>query len=150
MHCSSEVTEGQTRAACYGTAILKSGDELPASAIVHKIRVFAADGFRRADFAGPIEAAEAAGIGKLGTPSMRLTHRAWPDATGGANRVQEKLMRHADIRTTMNIYGDAATEDIRRANGKVVQMVLRTGKSSERIVKTYRTHAKLAKTWRRY
>jgi hypothetical protein len=26
-----------------------------------------------------------------------------------------------------NIYGDAATEDMRRANSKVVQMVLRTG-----------------------
>jgi hypothetical protein len=36
-------------------------------------------------------------------------------------------MRHADIRTTMVIYGHAPTEDVRRANSKVVQMVLRTG-----------------------
>jgi integrase len=33
--------------------------------------------------------------------------------------VQQKLMRHADIRTTMNIYGDAATADTREAHGKV-------------------------------
>jgi hypothetical protein len=26
------------------------------------------------------------------------------------DNLQQKLMRHADIRTTMNIYGDAATE----------------------------------------
>jgi hypothetical protein len=35
-------------------------------------------------------------------------------------------MRHPYIRTTMNIYGDAATEDMRRANSKAVQLVLRT------------------------
>jgi len=73
------------------------------------------------------KAAEAAGIGKLGTHTMRHTYRAWLDATGEPIGVQQKLMRHADIRTTMNIYGDAATEDMRRANRKVVQMVLRTG-----------------------
>jgi integrase len=73
------------------------------------------------------KAAEAAGIGKLGTHTMRHTYRAWLDATGEPIGVQQKLMRHADIRTTMNIYGDAATEDMRRANSKVVQMVLRTG-----------------------
>jgi hypothetical protein len=54
MHCSSEVIEGKTHAAGYGTAILKRGDELPARAIVHKVEVLVADGFRRADFAGGI------------------------------------------------------------------------------------------------
>src|SRR5215469_1441731 len=73
------------------------------------------------------KAAEAAGIGKLATHTMRHTYRAWLDAVGTPIAVQQKLMRHADIRTTMNIYGDAATEDMRRANSKVVQMVLRTG-----------------------
>jgi integrase len=38
--------------------------------------------------------------------------------------VQQKLMRHADIRTTMNIYGDAATEEMRQAHEKVVRLVL--------------------------
>ena len=73
------------------------------------------------------KAAKDAGIGKLGTHTMRHPYRAWLDSTGEPIGVQQKLMRHADIRTTMNIYGDAATEDMRRANSKVVQMVLRTG-----------------------
>jgi len=29
--------------------------------------------------------------------------------------VQQKLMRHADIRTTMNIYGDVATDEMEQA-----------------------------------
>jgi hypothetical protein len=33
-------------------------------------------------------------------------------------------MRHADIRTTMNIYGDVVTPDIREAHGKVVGLAL--------------------------
>jgi integrase len=37
--------------------------------------------------------------------------------------LQQKLMRHADIGTTMN-YGDPAAEDMRAANEKVVQLVM--------------------------
>lgn len=55
MNCSSEVIEGKTHAAGYGTTILKRGDELPASAIVHKVKVLIADDFRRADFSGGID-----------------------------------------------------------------------------------------------
>jgi hypothetical protein len=29
-------------------------------------------------------------------------------------------MRHADIRTTMNVYGDAVTQDMAVAHGKVL------------------------------
>ncbi|HYK49045.1 MAG TPA: hypothetical protein VEU94_04915 [Terriglobales bacterium] len=32
--------------------------------------------------------------------------------------------RHADIRTTTNIYGDAASADMRVAHGKIVQLAL--------------------------
>jgi hypothetical protein len=35
-------------------------------------------------------------------------------------------MRHSDIRTTMNIYGDAASEDMREAHGKIVRLALQT------------------------
>jgi len=38
--------------------------------------------------------------------------------------VQQRLMRHADIRTTMNIYGDAMTPDMREAHGKIVGLAL--------------------------
>jgi hypothetical protein len=33
-------------------------------------------------------------------------------------------MRHADIRTTMNIYGDAASSDMREAHNKVVRLAI--------------------------
>jgi integrase len=37
--------------------------------------------------------------------------------------VQQKLMRHAQISTTMNIYGDALLESKREANSKMVGML---------------------------
>jgi hypothetical protein len=43
----------------------------------------------------------------------------------GGMGVQQKLMRHAQIATTMNVYGDAMMESKRAANSKVVQMALR-------------------------
>lgn len=38
--------------------------------------------------------------------------------------VQQKLMRHADIRTTMNVYGDIVTDEMEQAHAKVVRMAL--------------------------
>ena len=38
--------------------------------------------------------------------------------------MQQKLMRHADIRTIMNIYGDAVTPDMREAQSKLVGLAL--------------------------
>jgi integrase len=34
--------------------------------------------------------------------------------------VQQKMMRHSDIRTTMNIYSDVVTDEMEQAHGKVV------------------------------
>jgi integrase len=45
-------------------------------------------------------------------------------------RVQQELMRHASIQTTMNVYGQAMSSSKGKANSKVVEMVLmpeRTG-----------------------
>jgi len=39
-------------------------------------------------------------------------------------KVQQELMRHADIRTTMNVYGKAMDESKRAAHSKVVRLVL--------------------------
>ena len=39
-------------------------------------------------------------------------------------KVQQELIRHADIRTTMNVYGKAMDASKREAHGKVVRMVL--------------------------
>lgn len=69
-------------------------------------------------------AAEIAGIGKLGTHSFRHTYRSWLDAVGTPIAVQQKLMRHSDIRTTMNIYGDVVTDQESQAHSKVVGLAL--------------------------
>ena len=70
------------------------------------------------------KAATAAGIGGLGTHSLRHTFRTWLDSVGTPVGVQQRLMRHADVRTTMNTYGDAATSDMREAHSKVVGMAI--------------------------
>jgi integrase len=39
-------------------------------------------------------------------------------------KVQQELMRHANIQTTMNVYGAAMLESERTANSKIVRMIL--------------------------
>ena len=70
-------------------------------------------------------AAKAANIGHLGTHAFRHTYRSWLDAVGTSIAVQQKLMRHSDIRTTMNIYGDVVTDEMALANCKVAELVLK-------------------------
>ena len=70
------------------------------------------------------EAATKAGIGKLATHTMRHSYRSWLDAAGTPIAVQQKLMRHSDIRTTMNVYGDVVTDEMSQAHSKVVRMAL--------------------------
>ena len=65
-----------------------------------------------------------AGIGGLGTHSLRHTYRSWVDSVGTPIAVQQKLMRHADIRTTMNTYGDIVTDEMAVASGKVARLAL--------------------------
>jgi len=64
----------------------------------------------------------------LGWHTFRHTYRAWLDDTGAPMSVQQQLMRHASIQTTMNVYGQAMPETKRQANSKIVQMVLREPK----------------------
>lgn len=66
-----------------------------------------------------------AGVGNIGWHTFRHTYRTWLDETGAPLKVQQELMRHADIRTTMNIYGSALNDSLRKANSKVVDMVLK-------------------------
>lgn len=70
------------------------------------------------------KAAAKAGIGKLGTHSLRHSYRSWLDAVGTAIAVQQKLRRHSDIRTTLNIYGDVVTDEMAEAHSKVVGLAL--------------------------
>jgi integrase len=72
-----------------------------------------------------VRAAEAAKIGHLGTHAFRHTYRSWLDAVGTPIAVQQKMMRHSDIRTTMNIYGDVVTDEMTTAGAKVAQIAFR-------------------------
>ena len=64
-------------------------------------------------------------LGDIGWHTFRHTYRSWLDLVGTSIGVQQKLMRHAQIATTMNVYGNAMMESKREANSKVVQMALR-------------------------
>ena len=66
----------------------------------------------------------------IGWHTFRHTYRSWLDETGAPMKVQQELMRHASIQTTMNVYGQAMTSSKREANGKVVEMVLKPVKAS--------------------
>lgn len=60
----------------------------------------------------------------LGWHTFRHTYRAHLDETGAPIGVQQKLMRHSNVATTMNIYGNATSKSKQEANSKVVQMVI--------------------------
>ena len=60
----------------------------------------------------------------LPTHTLRHSYRSWLDAVGTPIAVQQKLMRHSDIRTTMNLYGDVVTDEMAQAHSKVVGLAL--------------------------
>lgn len=70
------------------------------------------------------KAASAAGIGKFGTHTMRHSYRSWLDAVGSSLAVQQRLMRHSSITTTMNVYGDIVTDEAAEASAKVAGLAL--------------------------
>ncbi len=60
----------------------------------------------------------------LGWHVFRHTYRSLLDETGAPVGVQQKLMRHSNVATTMNVYGNASLKAKQQANSKVVQMVI--------------------------
>lgn len=69
-------------------------------------------------------AATAAEItGKIGWHTFRHSYRSWLQESGAPLAVQQELMRHASITTTMNTYGKVMTDSKRQAHSKVVEMV---------------------------
>ncbi|PYX84060.1 MAG: hypothetical protein DMG70_07470 [Acidobacteria bacterium] len=70
------------------------------------------------------EAATRAKLDGVTWHTLRHTYRSWLDETGAPMTVQQNLMRHSDIRTTMNIYGDALPATLRAANSRVARMAL--------------------------
>jgi integrase len=69
------------------------------------------------------DAAIKAGAGPVGTHTLRHTYRSCIDSVGTPVAVQQKLMRHSDIRTTMNVYGDVVDDRTKEAHGKVAALV---------------------------
>jgi integrase len=69
-------------------------------------------------------AAKRAGIGKIGWHTFRHTYSTMLRSAGTDIKVQQELLRHANIQTTMNIYTQAVSDQKRAANSKVVEMVL--------------------------
>jgi len=62
--------------------------------------------------------------GKIGWHTFRHSYRAWLQQSAAPLAVQQELMRHASITTTMNTYGAGAMTDSKRlAHSKVVEMV---------------------------
>lgn len=71
-----------------------------------------------------VPAAEKVGIGPIGWHTFRHSHSTLLHALGVDLKVQQELLRHADIRTTMNIYTQAVPNALREANSKVVRLVI--------------------------
>ena len=69
-------------------------------------------------------AGEKVGVQGIGWHVFRHTYRSLLDETGAPIGVQQKLMRHSNVATTMNVYGNASLRAKQRANSKVVQMVM--------------------------
>lgn len=62
-------------------------------------------------------------FGSIGWHTLRHTYSTLLKAVEAPMEVQQKLMRHADIRTTMNQYGETPMQNRRVANSKVVEIV---------------------------
>lgn len=71
------------------------------------------------------------GIASLGWHALRHTYRTLLDETGAPIGVQQKLMRHANISTTANVYGRSSMKAKAEANSKVVQMFFAKEKPSD-------------------
>ena len=69
-------------------------------------------------------AGEKLGLQSVGWHTFRHSYRSLLDATGAPKGVQQKLMRRAQMSTTMNRYGNALMDAKRDANSKVVNVLL--------------------------
>ncbi|TAM79570.1 MAG: site-specific integrase [Acidobacteria bacterium] len=64
-------------------------------------------------------AATRAGIGNVGWHTFRHTYSTLLHSLGATPAVQKELLRHADIRTTLDVYTHAVSEEKREAASKV-------------------------------
>jgi integrase len=64
------------------------------------------------------------GIKHVSAHSFRHSYRAWLDELGTPISVQQRAMRHGDIRVTMNVYGDPVNTALRDASSKVAERAI--------------------------
>ncbi len=70
-------------------------------------------------------AAAKAGIqGKIGWHTLRHTYSTLLRALGTDVKVQQELLRHADVSTTLNVYTQAVSEQKREAASKITKLLL--------------------------
>lgn len=69
-------------------------------------------------------AAQQVGLGLICWHTFRRTFSTLLRRNGEDIKVQQELIRHADIRTTMNLYTQADSDQKRQAHSKIVEMVL--------------------------
>ena len=69
-------------------------------------------------------AATRLGIAPIGWHTFRHSYRTWLSSQQIDPARTKDLMRHADIATTMNVYGHSLTDEMREANALVVRQLL--------------------------
>jgi integrase len=65
-----------------------------------------------------------AGMGPIGRHSFRHSYSTLLYSLQVNLKAQQELLRHSDIRTTMNIYTQAVPDPMREAKSRVVEMIL--------------------------
>jgi len=77
-------------------------------------------------------AAVRAGVGKIGWHTFRHTYSTMLRSVGTDIKVQQELLRHSTIQSTMNVYTQAVSVQKHAANSKVVEMILSNSRGSGR------------------
>ena len=77
-------------------------------------------------------AAVRTGIGKIGWHTFRHTYSTMLRSVGTDIKVQQELLRHSTIQSTMNVYTQAISAQKHAANSRVVEMILSNLRGSDR------------------
>jgi integrase len=77
-------------------------------------------------------AASRAGIGKIGWHTFRHSYSTLLRSAGADIKVQQELLRHATIQSTLNTYTQAISEQKRSANSMVVGILLDENAATDR------------------
>jgi integrase len=63
-------------------------------------------------------------LGRIGWHTFRYSRSTLLHALGVDLKVQQELLPHADVRTTMNIYTQSVPGALREANSKLVRLLI--------------------------